>query len=516
LCDLVEKARDGDLDAFGVLVERYKDMSYGASYAILGNFHDAQDVTQDAFVQAWQKLSDLKNTGAFPGWLYRITRNLSLDRVRRSREKAAPIDDVAATLPDSGHKGPAQCAEQNELHETVLAAIRSLSEPNRLATALFYIDGYSIEEVAGFLEVPSGTVKRRLHDSRTQLREKMVDMVEETLKSNPLPEEFARGTLQKIGDFVCLDILGTGGMGSVFLCEHPVLKHKVAIKILANARPGWQEALRTHHEIFNRLHHPSFAKSFSYGEHQGRPYIVAEYLQGVCLQEWHSKHATHRLREILRLMAQVADAVCHAHDMEVVIGCIRPETIIVAPNGTPVLVDVGSRQPGKQKDIWRTGFVMYQLLVGELLVADAFEKEMQRVLEAPGPVDLAPLSDQAPDYIVAVVKKCLQKAPQDGFPTAAALRYALEEAQFADLVRLKNYNIQRLLLDVEAGTLAVALAGAAEAITAHIFANAGDEVANRIRQEMTDNPPTPDAAHAARLAIVATATRLLEEQRIDF
>jgi len=297
--DMVQKAKGGDLEAFGALVDHYRDMVYGASYAVLGNFHDAQDTAQEAFVQAWQKLNALKDCGAFPGWLYRITRNLSLDRARRSRESTESIDDVARTVPDPENKGPRQCAEQQELHESVLDAIRSLSEPNRLATTLFYINGYSIEEVAEFLEVPSGTVKRRLHDSRAQLQERMVEMVEETLKSNPLPEEFARGTLQKIGDFACLGLIGTGGLGSVFKCEHPVLKHKVAIKIAAFRQPDMRGTFRRGYETLNKLDHPGFVKTFSCGEHEGRPYMVSELLEGQNLKGWLNDHGPREFWRIL-------------------------------------------------------------------------------------------------------------------------------------------------------------------------------------------------------------------------
>jgi RNA polymerase sigma factor (sigma-70 family) len=544
--DLVEKAKDGDLEAFGTLIDHYRDMVYGASYAILGSFHDAQDASQDAFVQAWQKMGALKDCGSFPGWLYRITRNLSLDRARRSRAGRGSIDDVAEAVPDHGNRDPRQCAEQRELHEAVLEAIRSLSEPNRLATALFYINGYSVEEVADFLDVPAGTVKRRLHDSRTQLRERMVNMVEDTFKRNSLPRDFSREALQRIGDFACLDIIGAGGMGSVYLAEHPVLKHKVAIKIAADLRPELQELFRSPRAALERLNHPGFVKILSHGEHEGRPYVVMEYLQGsMQLQGWLSRGAPPALWDILQIMVQLMDAVVHAHDRGVVIGCmcITPVHIMMLPNDAPVFIDasipqpsprehvkgtgmswirylapecVKEEQPNKQTDIWNMGVLMYEVLVGKPLFDGASEDEILWAIESPEPVDMRALKDRAPDYVVRALETCLAKAPQNRFPSAAQLLDALEEAQFAALVRLGDYDIQRLLLDVETGRLAAALGGAAEEITAHIFRNVPHRVADQIRQEMAERPPTPDTAHAARLAIVATASRLLKEQRISF
>ena len=162
------------------------------------------------------------------------------------------------------------------------------------------------------------------------------------------------------------------------------------------------------------------------------------------------------------------------------------------------------------------GFVMYQLLRGELLICGAFEEAVERIFSDPDPVDLSPLRDRTPAYIMAVVEKGLQKGPEDGFPSGEAFRCAVEEALFSDLVRFKGYHIQRLLSDVEVDTLAVALSRAPEEITAHMLANIGEEAASRIRSEMADRPPEPDSAHAARVAIVSTAIRLLEEGRIRF
>jgi len=171
------------VDAFGELVDRFQDAVYGAAYAMLGDLHDVQDVAQDAFVQAWRDLGSLRDPAKFPAWLYRITTNRCRDFLRRPRRRAVPIDDAVPMPASCDQTDPAKHAERREMREGVLAAIRSLSEPNRLATALFYIDGYSVDEVAAFLDVPSGTVKRRLHDSRQQLKERMLVMVEDELKA---------------------------------------------------------------------------------------------------------------------------------------------------------------------------------------------------------------------------------------------------------------------------------------------------------------------------------------------
>lgn len=199
--DAVERAKTGDQQAFGQLVDHYQQAVYATAYAILGNFEDAQDVAQDCFVRAWRELPDLRETANFPAWLHRIARNRCLDllRARKSRPQrdSRPIEEIEHALPHASTESPSSAAQRRELRQAVLDAISALSEPNRLATTLFYIDGYSVDEVAEFLEIPSGTVKRRLHDSRKQLRERMMDMVADTLKSRPLPDDFTPQTVEK-------------------------------------------------------------------------------------------------------------------------------------------------------------------------------------------------------------------------------------------------------------------------------------------------------------------------------
>ena len=187
---LVRRARMGDLEAFDRLVERYQDAVCGVAFGIVGSFDDAQDVAQEAFLQAWRDLHDLADPTRFPAWLYRIVANRSRDHLRRRHDETHPDTlDLPSPTPD-----PADEVACAELRASVLQAIRGLSEPLRVTTALFYIDGYSLAEVAQFLETPEGTVKRRLHDARKRLREAMMDdMVADALHDGkPGPELRAR------------------------------------------------------------------------------------------------------------------------------------------------------------------------------------------------------------------------------------------------------------------------------------------------------------------------------------
>ena len=166
----------------------------GYAYSILGDFHLAQDAAQEAFVEAHSRLGQLRKPDAFPGWLRRIVFKQCDRLIRQKRVPTVPMEFVALPAADTA---PAdQILEEQEMKDEVLAMINALPEKERMATTLFYISGYSQSEVAEFLEVPVTTVKSRLHSSRKKLKEQMMNKVDETLKSFPLPDRFADVILQ--------------------------------------------------------------------------------------------------------------------------------------------------------------------------------------------------------------------------------------------------------------------------------------------------------------------------------
>ena len=189
-------ARTGDQRAFGRIVARFQDMAFAYAYALLGDFHLAEDVTQEAFVAAYCGLSGLKDPAAFAGWLRRIVR-FQCNRVLRVRQVAAvPLDPAAG--PESETPGPEAAAEEREMARAALRAIRSLSDPLREATTLFYIDGYSHREISAFLEVPVNTVKSRLNASRRQLTERLIPMTRQVLDTHGPGDAFTGRVLEGI------------------------------------------------------------------------------------------------------------------------------------------------------------------------------------------------------------------------------------------------------------------------------------------------------------------------------
>jgi len=169
-------------------------MACGCAYSIIGDFHLAEDAAQEAFIDAYRHLRDLREPAAFPGWFRRIVMKHCNRTTRRKQVKADSLD-VAGNAAASGDE-PASTAERHEMQERVMAAVRALPEHQRMVTSLFYINGYSQRDIADFLEVPVTTVKKRLHDSRKRLRERMIDMVSETLKHNAPDERFSKRIIE--------------------------------------------------------------------------------------------------------------------------------------------------------------------------------------------------------------------------------------------------------------------------------------------------------------------------------
>jgi RNA polymerase sigma factor (sigma-70 family) len=180
--ELAESARRGDREAFGKLVRHFQSMAVGYAHSILGDFDLAQDAAQEAFIQAFRDLPTLREAKAFPAWFRRIVFKHCHRLLRGKRVKEVSLDAAGEVV--SRGSTPRQAAERGELREKVLESIRHLSEKERTATTLFYIDGYSLAEVGGFLGVPLSTVKKRLYSAREKLRERMMSMVETTLKDS--------------------------------------------------------------------------------------------------------------------------------------------------------------------------------------------------------------------------------------------------------------------------------------------------------------------------------------------
>ncbi len=180
---LIEAALGGQSQAFGQLVLRYQDRLFNTLVHVTGNAEDAQDVAQDAFVQAYLKLNTFQQTAGFYTWLYRIAFNLAISRQRRRRPTAS-VDQMREQtgLEPTSDDAPSQPLEQRERVDQVQAALAQLSDEHRTILVLREIDGLDYQAIAETLDLEVGTVRSRLFRARMQLREQLKEVVEEDAK----------------------------------------------------------------------------------------------------------------------------------------------------------------------------------------------------------------------------------------------------------------------------------------------------------------------------------------------
>jgi len=163
--ELVQRCRSGDRHAFDLLLGRYARQVFAAAYRILHVREDAFDVTQTAFLSAYEHLDRYDPGQPFRSWLYRIAVNQALDQVRARHPAEALADE---TVDD--HEGPEDLAARDANEIAIQGALARLSVEYRTVIVLKHLQGCSYEEMALILECPVKTVKSRLFTARQALR----------------------------------------------------------------------------------------------------------------------------------------------------------------------------------------------------------------------------------------------------------------------------------------------------------------------------------------------------------
>jgi len=174
--DVVERARQGDSDAFAALVRKYQRRVYATAYQILGNHSDADDVAQDAFVRAFRGLSSFDGRSDFFTWLYRITVNTALNHLRSKKRAAALWKDTREVGDDDDvafERSPRVWAELTEQMRRTFTAIAELSATLRITLVLATVQGMPYKAIAELLGIPEGTVAWRVNEARRQVKEKL-------------------------------------------------------------------------------------------------------------------------------------------------------------------------------------------------------------------------------------------------------------------------------------------------------------------------------------------------------
>lgn len=186
---LVSRLQMRDQDAFPEFVDKYGPRLYGAARRFMRDEAGVEEVVQDTLITVWNKIGKFQGRADLNTWLYRVTANTALMRLRKAKSDSrfVSLDDDHTAPTKSEVVSPDVATLQKELGEQVRAAMDELSEPARTIVRLSDVDGLSISEIAGITEISDGAVKSRLHRARLALRKRLLPY----LQTNPAIMEVA-------------------------------------------------------------------------------------------------------------------------------------------------------------------------------------------------------------------------------------------------------------------------------------------------------------------------------------
>lgn len=172
IADLVRDAQTGHREAFGELFQRYHDVILALAMRRVRNADEAEELVQDVFMQAMQKIDQLRVPEAFGGWLRQILHRMAINRMTRSR-CALPCDPETLEATCLAAESPADMAEDREQAEALRESINRLGTLDQQTLEAFYLQSKTLLEMSDQFDAPVGTIKRRLHVARKRLAKEL-------------------------------------------------------------------------------------------------------------------------------------------------------------------------------------------------------------------------------------------------------------------------------------------------------------------------------------------------------
>ena len=203
---LIYRILSGDAAAFRALVEKHQKGVHALVWRKIGDFHYAEEITQDTFLRAYKKLSTLKDPNQFTGWLYVIANRLCIDWLRKQKFTGQSLEDTPVEEIDKAayehHISEQRQTETAEHHrEIVKKLLAKLPESERTVVTLYYLGEMTTKEIGKFLGVSVDTIKTRLRRGRKRLQEQQVEpLVSETLGAIQFPAHITERIMQQVTD----------------------------------------------------------------------------------------------------------------------------------------------------------------------------------------------------------------------------------------------------------------------------------------------------------------------------
>lgn len=167
---IVERARNGETEAFGILVTRWERRIYSLALRLLDHPEDAREVTQETFLAAFRKLHQFRGRSRFSSWLYRIALNCCYDRLRERRAEPVALEEADGL---TAEEQVLDRIQHKQIAERVRRAVRALPLEMRQVIILKEYEGLTFEEIAEILDIPVSTAKTRLYAGLDQLRKRL-------------------------------------------------------------------------------------------------------------------------------------------------------------------------------------------------------------------------------------------------------------------------------------------------------------------------------------------------------
>ncbi|MFC1715471.1 RNA polymerase sigma factor [Candidatus Poribacteria bacterium] len=186
---IIHECLNGETEVFGLLVDKYREGIYAFVYGKLRDFQNAQDVTQEVFLQAYRDLRSLRRWESFVFWLYRIASTRCKLWVR-SQSRRVDQEYIADQDPKAMDKLSLDSHSDSQLGESIREALDSLPEMHREVLVLHYFGGMKSKEIARAIGTSPGAIRMRLSRARAQLREEMVDMMDTAFEGQKIPAGF--------------------------------------------------------------------------------------------------------------------------------------------------------------------------------------------------------------------------------------------------------------------------------------------------------------------------------------
>jgi RNA polymerase sigma factor (sigma-70 family) len=258
LDSLVRAAQEGDAEAFNRIVERFQDMACASAYAMIEDAHLAEDVAQEAFLEAYLTVSKLREPVAFASWFRRIILK-QVDRMTRGKCLASSSLEVVGDEPMEG-RSPNEIAENNEVRASVQRAISALPEREHQVIVLFYGTGYALKDIAAFMDIPVTTVKKRLYDARQRLKEELIDVVRDVLQeqrpsiTGTFPAKVRLLVAARLGDIDSVkELLARSPMLLNMKMEQDEARHQRVLPVVAGLTALHEAAMHNHARLAQLL-----------------------------------------------------------------------------------------------------------------------------------------------------------------------------------------------------------------------------------------------------------------------